>query len=76
MTQDLPRGGQPTTRSRAAAAGEEAGRGLGGGSHGLLLSGLGLTDGVPWKHQLLDHGVRGTLRGEAVFLKEGKEGDR
>ena len=47
---------------------------LGGESHGLLLSELGLTDGVPWQHQLLDHGVHRTLQGEAVFLEEEKEG--
>lgn len=53
---------------------EEGGRGLGGGSHSRLLFVLGFTGRVPWQHQLLDRGVRRTLRGEAVFLKEEKEG--
>lgn len=48
--------------------------GLGGGSQGLLLSVLGLTDGVPRQHQFLQHDVHGALRGEVVFLKEEKEG--
>lgn len=52
---------------------EEGGRGL-GGSHGLLLSVLGLADRIPWQHQFLDHGIRRTLWGEVVFLEGEKEG--
>lgn len=61
-----------------ARACEQEGRvgGLDGRSHGLLLSVLGLTDGVPWQHHFLDHHVHGVLRGEVVFLKEEKEGQR
>lgn len=53
---------------------EGGGLGLGGGSGGCLLPVLGLTVGVAGQRQLLDHEVRRTLWGEAVFLKEEKEG--
>lgn len=52
--------------------GKSRGQGLRARSHGLLLFVLGFIDGVPWQHQLLDHSVRRTLWGEAVFLKEEK----
>lgn len=53
--------------SVAQNLGKSRGQGLGGRSHGLLLFVPAFTDGVPWQHQLLDHSVRRTLWGEAVF---------
>lgn len=58
--------------SVAQNLGKSRGQGLGGRSHGLLLFVPAFTDGVTWQHQLLDHSVRRTLWGEAVFLKEEK----
>lgn len=73
MIRDLPQGGKPTQTENASVA-QSQWEALGGESHGLLLSELGLTDGVPWQHQLLNHGVHRTLHGKAVFLEEKKEG--
>lgn len=47
---------------------------LAGGRRGLVLPRLGLGGGVPGQQQLLDGAVRRALRGEAVFLEEGKGG--
>lgn len=68
-------GERPPGRWVHMRGGGAGGRGrLARGRRGLVLPRLGLGGGVPGQQQLLDGAVRRALRGEAVFLEEGKGG--